>query len=157
MSDPTTLPAPKLPAHAGRGAASCSASRLSEAGRKKVSETTKRTIAAGKLPPKDREFLRRMWQKSNEVTRGTHGFGRQERGRLDHGRALIWTIQAPDGETWTISNLSEWCRQNEDMFPLCPGAKTPTWQRASDGLRTAYHRKETWYEWTVISCEKNSL
>lgn len=130
-----------------------SASRLTEAGRKKISESTKRTAAEGRLHRKNRSFLQSMWEKSNEITRGTNGFGRQARGRPDHGRALTWTIQAPDGETWTVSNLTEWCRQNEVMFPVYPGAKTPTWKRATDGIRTAYGRKETWYGWSILSCE----
>lgn len=156
MSETDSLLTLDNAAHGGCPAVPCSASsRLSEKGRKKISETSRKTYEAGRLHRHDKTALRRMWQKSNEVTRGTHGFGRQARGREDHGRALVWTIQDPDGETWTMANLTEWCRQNEDMFPVYPGAKTPTWKRATDGLRTAFRRQETWYGWSVISCEPN--
>lgn len=97
-----------------------------------------------------------MWRKSNQITSGSNGFGRQARGRSDHGRALIWTIQSPDGEQWTIANLRDWCRKNEEMFPVYDGAITPTWKRAADGLMTAHRRNETWYGWSIISCQPNS-
>lgn len=147
---------PEQPANAGCGAVPCSASRLTPEGRRRVSESSKRTYREGRLHRQDRATLKKMWQKSTEVTRGTHGFGRQARGRLDHGRALVWTIQAPDGETWTVPNLAEWCRQHEDILPPYPGAKMPTWKRASDGLMTAYRRQETWYGWSILSCEPNA-
>ena len=149
MNDQTTSESPSAACH-------CSASRLTPEGRRRVSESSKRTYRDGRLHRQDRATLQRMWKKSNEVTRGTNGFGRQARGRTDHGRALVWTIQAPDGETWTAANLLEWCRQNEDMFPKYPGAKMPTAKRAADGLMTAYRRQLTWYGWSIISCEPNS-
>lgn len=149
MSDQTTSESPSAACH-------CSASRLTPEGRRRVSESSKRTYREGRLHRQDRATLQRMWKKSNEVTRGTNGFGRQARGRADHGRALVWTIQAPDGETWTAANLLEWCRQNEDMFPKYPGAKMPTAKRAADGLMTAYRRQLTWYGWSIISCEPNA-
>lgn len=135
---------------------SCSASRLTPEGRRRVSESSKRTYREGRLHKQDRATLQKMWQKSNEVTRGSHGFGRQARGREDHGRALVWTIQSPDGKTWTAANLLEWCRQHEDMFPQYPGAKMPAAKRAADGLMTAYRRNLTWYGWSIISCEPRS-
>ena len=127
--------------------------RLTEKGRAKISATIKAAWAAGRIPRKSRAFLQGMWEKSNRVTRGQHGFGRQARGREDHGRALRWTVQAPDGEVWTFLNLSEWCRQHEEMFPSWPGAEMPTWKRAADGLRTAYRRQCGWHGWMVLTCE----
>jgi hypothetical protein len=143
-------------AHGGCPATTCSASRLTPDGRRRVSESTKRNWREGRIKPKPQAEYVKMWKKSNDVTRGSNGFGRQARGREDHGRAMVWTIQAPDGETWTVANLLEWCRQNEDMFPRYPGAKMPTSKRAADGLMTAYRRQLTWYGWSVLSCEPNA-
>lgn len=133
----------------------CSASRLTPEGRRRISESSKRTYREGRLHKHDRAALEKMWKKSNAITRGTNGFGRQARGRSDHGRALVWTIQAPNGDTWTAANLIEWCRQNEDMFPQYLGATTPTAKRAADGLMLAYRRQLTWYGWSIISCMPN--
>ena len=119
-----------------------------------MSESAIRTYKEGRLHAQSRETLRQMTIKSNAITRGTNGFGRQARGREDHGRALVWTIKSPSGETWTFPNLVEWCRKNEDVFPKCHGAKMPTWKRASDGLRVAFRRGVSWYDWTVVSCEE---
>lgn len=129
--------------------------RITPDGRRRISESSNRAYREGRLHKQDHATLKKMWEKSNDVTRGTNGFGRQSRGRSDHGRALLWKIQAPDGETWTASNLLEWCRQNKDMFPQYPGAKMPIEKRAADGLMTAYRRQLTWYGWSIISCLPN--
>jgi hypothetical protein len=130
--------------------------RLTLAGRKKISEATKRTYTEGRLHRHTSDTLKKMWQKSNEITRGKHGFGRQAKGRPDHSRALIWVIQSPDGNDYIITNLVEWCRQNEYLFPEMPNAKMPTWKRAADGLYTAYKRGYSWHKWHVILCSEQA-
>jgi hypothetical protein len=134
-----------------------SASRYTRDGLRRLRESMIRNWREGKIKPKPQEEYERMWQKSNQVTRGTNGFGRQARGRADHGRALVWTVESPDGETWTVANLTEWCRQNEDIFPAWPGAKMPTWKRAADGLALAFRRGYSWHGWSIVSCEPNSM
>lgn len=67
--------------------------------------------------------------------RGTHQFGKVQRGRLDHANCKEWCVLSPAGIQYQFSNLLEWCRQNESLFvDHSPGARNPLWKRAAAGI-----------------------
>lgn len=67
--------------------------------------------------------------------RGTHHFGKMQRGRLDHANCKEWCVLSPAGVQYRFTNLLEWCRANESLFvDHSPGARNPLWKRAAAGI-----------------------
>ncbi len=87
--------------------------------------------------------------------RGTHGFGRCERGRLDHHSAKSWVVRDQYGTVFRFSNLREWARQNEHRFhDDRPESRCPFWYRISAGIKSLASRrgKATSYRgWVLVS------
>jgi len=67
--------------------------------------------------------------------KGSNGFGKTQRGKIDHANCKEWCVLSPAGIQYKFSNLLEWCRQNESLFvDNSPGAKWPLWRRAAHGI-----------------------
>lgn len=72
------------------------------------------------------------WKKN----KGGHNYGRVALGNLNHLSARKWTVQSPDGKSYTFNNLIEWCRKNEGLFGNeCGDYKHPLHVRMANGLR----------------------
>lgn len=112
----------------------------------KEGRVNKKGLEIGRVvgPPK-------MW----EACRGGHGFGRGERGRLDHMNACAWRVRSPAGIEYEFTNAREWCRQNEHLFvDHYPHSKIPLWNRASNGfsrMAGAAGDSCSWNGWTLIA------
>jgi len=80
--------------------------------------------------------------------RGTHHFGKMQRGRLDHANCKSWCVLSPAGIQYRFSNLLEWCRQNESLFvDHSPGAKTPLFLRAAGGISAQQQKRGNLCSW----------
>lgn len=88
---------------------------------------------------------------------GTHGYGRAERDRPDHCKALHWVIMDSYGRVHEFDNLSSWARKNEALFlpDERPESKLPLWMRAVRGVinmrRTDKKAPHHWKGWTLVS------
>lgn len=92
--------------------------------------------------------LPKMWEKC----RGSHAFGRVERGRLDHANACAWRVRSPAGVEYEFTNAREWCRQNIHLFDdPAPESKEPLWLRAANGFSSMKERACSWRGWTLIT------
>jgi hypothetical protein len=93
--------------------------------------------------------------KAWEAHRGSHGFGRLTRGRIDHARAKHFLIRSPLGDVYEVKNLAEWCRSNVGKFlpDDHPYSKTPLNRRAQVGfsmLVTGKRNNCSWRGWTAV-------
>lgn len=95
--------------------------------------------------------LPKMWEKC----RGSHAFGRVERGRLDHANACAWRVKSPAGVEYEFTNAREWCRRNESLFVNhYPHAKQPLWLRAANGFSSLSRNSGnvcSWHGWTLVA------
>ena len=103
---------------------------------------------------KSPEHQKNATEASTRVTTGSHGFGRVKRGRLDHCSARVWRVVSPTGQVFAVSNLSEWCRQNESLFPDPDPNFSPSrakWQCVLSGLiKVAQDRNNyTYKDWMI--------
>lgn len=88
--------------------------------------------------------------------RGSHQFGRSQRGRLDHSACKEWCVLSPTGVQYRFSNLLEWCRQNESLFtePTSKTQKSPLWKRAASGITNQNSRRgklQSWNGWVLLN------
>lgn len=109
--------------------------RMSESSKKAFQEGRKKTpenfLGAGALK-----------------TKGSHGFGRNQKDRIDHYEAKLWIIKSPENQTFEISNLHAWARANESIFDDgLRELKLPCWQRFCVGMGS-WHQ---WKGWAVVS------
>lgn len=95
--------------------------------------------------------LPKMWEK----VRGSNGFGRGKRGRLDHAKACAWRVRCPNGLEYEFTNAREWCRKNESLFvEYNPNSRYPLWLRAANGfskLSSSAGNLCSWHGWTLIA------
>ena len=95
--------------------------------------------------------LPKMWEKM----RGSHNFGRVERGRWDHANACAWRVRSPAGIEYEFTNAREWCRRNESLFvDHYPNSKQPLWLRASNGFSMMSRNSKpicSWHGWTLVA------
>jgi len=94
--------------------------------------------------------------------RGTNGYGRVARGRLDHPAAKLWKVKSPDGQIFKFTNMHNWCRQNEHRFvDSAPSGKSkwgtgPLWNKAARGFKMQVNgRHSHWKGWVVLSVTKD--
>ena len=105
--------------------------RRSETTKRKMSETWKIKFAQGDI-------------------------GRRQQGRPDHVSAKHWVIESPERIRYEFANLTEWCRQNEHLFPPdTEEFKKPLWARAAHGIHqqaSVYNpHPSQWKGWRLIS------
>lgn len=95
--------------------------------------------------------LPKMWEKC----RGSHAFGRVERGRPDHANACAWRVRSPAGVEYEFTNAREWCRRNESLFvEHYPHSKQPLWLRAANGFSSLSGNAGkacSWHGWTLVA------
>jgi hypothetical protein len=88
---------------------------------------------------------------------GTHGYGKAERDRPDHCKALHWIVMDSYGQVYEFDNLSSWARKHEALFlpDERPESKLPLWRRAVGGFinmrRTDKKASHHWRGWTLVS------
>jgi hypothetical protein len=86
---------------------------------------------------------------SIKKSRGSHGFGVNKAGNLNHPLAKNFAVTSPDGTVYHVKNLKTWCLENEALFkpydnfdeyklPIHFRAKSALYQVA-DGVRESWH------------------
>ena len=79
---------------------------------------------------------------------------RLKRGLPDHLSAKQWKIRDPLGNEYSISNMSEWARQNTHRFnDTEPGSKQPFWLRVARGLTDLLKENtasRSFKKWTAV-------
>ena len=98
---------------------------------------------------------------ASSVTLGSHGFGSNRQGLIDHSCAKSYRLIAPGGSVFEVKNLSEWCRKHIDRFMPDdrPKSKMDLCSRAIAGLSfVACGKTPSWKCWTVELVEdKNDI
>ena len=143
---------------------------MSPEARKKMSDRVKQAHKEGKLkhlyfkPGNKPDFSSNPEAYSKGITiaqaiiRGSHGFGKMERGKPDHQFAKAWKVESPEGEVYEFDNLLEWARQHEDRLAEYDeddgSAETPVWHRFAHGIACP---KGQWYGWIRIGRKERVL
>lgn len=138
--------------------------------RAKLSAATKAAFASGKfqITPEGKkkrdaalaighaqgaELLKTVRLLAAAELRGTHQFGKVQRGRADHANCKAWCVLSPSGAQYRFTNLLEWCRQNEALFvDHTPDAKWPLWKRAAAGIAMQGQKRGkvcSWCGWVL--------
>ena len=76
------------------------------------------------------------------------------RGLPDHRAAKTWSVRDPRGRVYAFSNLAEWARRNESLFPdPFPRSKHPNWYRVADGIRGLASKRysQSYRGWVLVS------
>lgn len=112
-----------------------------------------------KIPVLTGEAEKKRRKAISEQRKGTQGYGRGSRDRLDHFNALHWVVEYITGERYEFDNLQSWARAHEHLFlpDDRPKSKLPLWQRFVSGMNGIRQKHQyVWKGWRLISVKEIS-